>query len=210
MAVNGATPGGAKPAESESRRAGELPLEVVYARISRQVVRDGARVIGFVPVDKPGRRTPDESPVGPVLEQLAVALTGFVQGDVAIVPAWPTWPPAPDDAAEPAGRMTIRELEPRVVEVLPRGCPDGASAALALEQVLHVLSEDFVHVLVDLTGYAAPGAAPTAVGLVEAAVLIATVRRARLATLRALSDQIPDSKHLGAILLDERRRRASR
>ena len=106
--------------------------------------------------------------------------------------------------------MTIREFKPRVVEVLPRGCRDGASAALALEQALRMLSEDFVHVLVDLTGYGAPGAAPTAVGLVEAAVLIATVRQARLATLRALSDQIPDSKHLGAILIGMARRKASR
>jgi hypothetical protein len=205
MPVNSATPAGAKPVD-----ASELPSEVVYAGICRQVVRDGARVIGFLPVDKPPRKQPDKPLVGPVIEQLAVALTRFIPGDVAIVRAWPTWPRPPEDPSEPAGRMTIRELEPRVIEVLPRGCRDGAAAALALEQALHALSEDFVHVLVDLTGYAVPGAAPPAVGLVEAAVLIATVRRARLATLRALSDQIPDSKHLGAILIGKPGRRASR
>ena len=34
-----------------------------------------------------------------------------------------------------------------------------------------------------------------------AVALVATLRQARLETLRVLSDQIPKSKHLGAILI---------
>ena len=97
--------------------------------------------------------------------------------------------------------MTVREIRPRVVEVRPRGCRDGTSAALALEHALRSLSEDFAHVLVDLTGYEALGVAPPTLGVCEAVVLVATVRQARLETLRNLSDQIPKSKHLGAILI---------
>jgi hypothetical protein len=169
------------------------------------MVRDGARRIGFLPVDRPSRQDPDRSPAGRVVEHLAISLTGFIASDVAIVPAWSSWPPPPpppDEPPEAAGRMTIREIRPRVVEVLPRGCRDGAAAALALEGALRALSEDFAHVLVDLTGYEALGVAPAALGACEAVVLVATVRRARLDTLRALSEQIPKSKHLGAILID--------
>lgn len=195
------TVNGAMPARSVRGTEG-LSFEAVCARISRQVVRDGARRIGFLPVDKPSRQDPDRSPASRVVEHLAIALTGFIASDVAIVPVWTAWPPpAPDEPPEARGRMTIRELRPRVVEVRPRGCRDGTSAALALEQTLRTLSEDFAHVLVDLTGYEALGVAPPTLGVCEAVVLVATLRKARLETLRALSDQIPKSKHLGAILI---------
>jgi hypothetical protein len=197
MTVNGAMPPGS------ARRTEGRSFEAVCARIGRQVVRDGARRIGFLPVDKPSRQDPDKSPAGRVVEHLAIALTGFVPGDVAIVPAWSTWPPPPpDEPPEATARLTIREIKPRVVEVRPRGCRDGTAAALALEGALRALSDDFAHVMVDLTGYQALGVAPAALGVCEAVVLVATVRRARLDTLRALSEQIPKSKHLGAILID--------
>jgi len=170
-------------------------------RIARQIVRDGARVIGFLTVT--GRRDPVD--LTPLLQRIAQSVTGFVeQRDVAVIPTWGEWKPlaggSPETEAAP--RMTVREVQPRVVEVLPAAKSDATSAGMALGEVLKVLSDDFAHVLVNLDGYApAGGRAPSAVALVEAVALVVSKRRARLKDVGLLIEHIPTSKHLGAVLL---------
>jgi hypothetical protein len=170
-------------------------------RIARQIVRDGARVIGFLTVT--GRRDPVD--LTPLLQRIAQSVTGFVeQRDVAVIPTWGEWKPlaggSPETEAAP--RMTVREVQPRVVEVLPAAKSDATSAGMALGEVLKVLSDDFAHVLINLDGYAPPGGrAPSAVALVEAVALVVSRRRARLKDVGLLIEHIPTSKHLGAVLL---------
>jgi len=171
-------------------------------RIARQIVRDGARVVGFLTVT--GRRDPVDLTL--LLQRIAQSVTGFVeQRDVAVIPTWGEWKPIPGGTPEmeaAAPRMTVREVQPRVVEVLPAAKSDATSAGMALGEVLKVLSDDFAHVLVNLDGYApAGGRAPSAVALVEAVALVVSRRRAKLKDVGLLVEHIPTSKHLGAVLL---------
>ena len=118
-----------------------------------------------------------------------------------MIPAWKVWPgPAPEEP-EDSGRMTVREVRTRVIEAVPHTRPDIGAAARALERALKMLSQDFAHILVDFSGYVAPGTAPAALGLAEAAVVVVETRVARRAAFQALLDSIPASKHLGAILV---------
>jgi hypothetical protein len=172
-----------------------------YTRIARQIVRDGARVIGFIAVTDKRRPVP----LTPLIERLAVAITGFVAQDIAFIPGWKEWKPMPElsvGAGEDAGRrMSVREVRTRVVEVMPSAAVDAPSAAAAVDHALKVLPEDFAHVLVNLDGHASAGGVPISLGLVEAVAIVATTRAARLNDVRMLAEHIPASKQLGAILV---------
>jgi len=173
--------------------------EAAYAVITRRLLLDEARIIGFLPVaSRHGAK-----PIRPYLDRLAATLTAFVATDVAIIPSFDAWTTSPSGSGAPEGkpRLTVREIRPRVVEVLPPSCETSADAALALEQVLTTLSEDFRQVLVDLGGYTAPLGAPTALSLVDGMVFVVSARTARMGALRRLNRAIPDSKQIGAILV---------
>jgi hypothetical protein len=177
----------------------DVEQEAAYAAITRRLLLDEARIIGFLSVA--GRRAA-APPLRPYLDRLATTLTAFVATDVAIIPSFEAWA-SPAGSAEPESRprLTVREIRPRVVEVLPPSCASAADAALALEQVLSTLSEDFRQVLVDLGGYATPLSAPPALSLVEGVVFVVSARAARMGALRRLGRAIPDSKQIGAILV---------
>jgi hypothetical protein len=185
------------PPEGPGREAVEADPN--YTRIARQIVRDGARVIGFLTVT--GKRHPVA--LTDLLVRLARSVTAFVHGDVALIPAWNEWKPIPGapgaEGAPP--RMTVREIEPRVIEVLPAASSDFPNATLDLERTLKVLSMDFAHVLVNLDGYAPPGRAPAAVAQVEAVALVIAAGAARMRDVSVITDQIPASKQLGAVLM---------
>jgi hypothetical protein len=196
MTVNGSLADAAGGGAEEAAAA-----QVVYTRIAGHVVRDGARRVGFLAAPRRRGSEKADERVGPIIEHLASALTNFIPGDVALIPTWRIWPePANDDPAD-SSRMTVREVRPRVIEALPHSRRDSAAAALALERALKMLSQDFAHILVDFSGYVAPGTVPAALGLVEAAVVVVEARQSRQAGLQALADRIPASKHLGVILI---------
>jgi len=177
----------------------DIDISAVMTRVARQIIKDEARVVGLLSVN--GKRAPIA--VTPLLEELANALTGFQPGDVAFIPAWKQWQPlpgAPDQDDDGQQRMSIREVRPRVVQVMPGACTTMLPASRALERALKMLSEDFVRVLVDLNGYAPPARAPATMSLVEAIVFVVAVRSARVADVQALASQVPASKHLGAVL----------
>ena len=183
------------------RGAGDDASQAGYTRIAGHLVRDGARRVGFLAVPRRRRKGNAEEQVGPIIENLASALTSFIPGDVAMIPTWTLWPePGPEESAD-SGRMNVREVKPRVIEALPHTRKDTAAAALALERALKMLSQDFAHILVDFSGYVSAGTAPAAIGLVEAVVVVVETRVSRRAALAALADRIPASKHLGAIVI---------
>jgi hypothetical protein len=198
MTVNGSMP----PGTARGRPEDDAAAQVVYTHIAGHVVRDGARCVGFLAVPRPRRKGNADERVGPIIDHLASALTNFISGDVAMIPSWKLWPePAPDEPAD-SGRMAVREVRPRVVEARPHASPNSVAASLGLERALKMLSRDFAHVLVDFSGYGSPGTAPAAaLALVEAAVVIVEPRVARRDALQMLTEGIPASKHLGAILI---------
>jgi hypothetical protein len=176
----------------------EGEISAVVTRVARQIIKDEARVVGLLSVS--GKRAPIT--LTPLIETLAGALTGFQPGDVAFIPAWSQWRalPGASDSGDEGQRMSVREVQPRVVEVMPAACTAALPASRALEHALKMLSDDFRHVLVDLNEYAPPARAPSTTALVEAIVFVVGARSARVAEVQALANQIPASKHLGAVL----------
>lgn len=192
MSVNGDTP-------SDAARTVESGLAVAARTVARQLAKGGKRRIGFLPVPFKGT---EPLPLGPVVGAVAAALTSFVTADVALIPAWKSWTAAPDagggERAVP--RMQIRELSPRLVEVMPPRCDDPSSAAQALGRALDILPEDYAHILVDLSEYAPAGHVP---GLepFDGVVIAVVPRKTAIGSVRALDRQIPDEKALGAVLV---------
>jgi hypothetical protein len=190
----------------------ESDITATCSRIARHVSRAKAHVIGLLPLTGPlaGARP---APMAPFLSRLALALAGFVSGDIAVVDAWPTWsegapaprPPAADGDAEtaggPGGASRLREIHPRVLEVAPPPADDAASAAVALQNTVAVLRRGVTAVLIHLGGYAPAGTAPAPVILTDGVVLMVPARRTRRATVSALLEHIPPPKRLGAILI---------
>ena len=178
-------------------------LEVVCSRIARYLTRAGTQVVAFVPVDS--RITlggTAGATLSPLLFHVANALTRFVAGEVAFIGAQRTWsPPAERSGGEPAApRSRIREIRPRVLEIVPSVERDGVDPADALETALATLRRNVAFVLVDMGGYADPGVVPSGIGLVDGVVVVASRRRARRSAVARLVEQLPDGKSLGAIL----------
>ena len=80
-------------------------------------------------------------------------------------------------------------------------CGDAAAAAVALANALAARPQGLAATLVNLGGYAARGAVPSVLRLVEAAVLLVPSRQSRRRTVEDLVDRMPPGKLLGAILI---------
>ena len=177
-----------------------MSIGMDHAGIVRRIARSNHRRIGFVPLLG---KDADPLAISPVVEGLAAGVTGYVPGDVALIPSWKLWKSDLSEAPAPDGppRMNIREIRPRLVRVMPPPSPDAFAAGEALGRTLELLPEDFQRVLIDLGGYAARGEPPPMLWMVDAVVLMVARRDVRLAEAAALAPQIPDRKRLGAILL---------
>lgn len=176
----------------------EETLATDVARVARQVFRSGSSVVALLPV---ASREPLEDRIAPLLLRLGETLRGFVEGDVAIVDTWRTWPwgEAMEWGEVPTHRS--RWVRPRVLEVAPVPCGDAAAASVALENALAARPDGLTTTLVNLGGYAAPGAAPAALRLVDGVVLIVRARHTLRRAVAKTVHHIPDGKLLGAILV---------
>ena len=107
------------------------------------------------------------------------------------------------DAAKGEGGTAsrIREIQPRVLEVMPPGCRDATAAGAALRGTLAILRRSVSIVLVHLGGYADVGVVPSTLNLVDGVVMVVSARRTRRAAVAALVEQLPATKQLGAILV---------
>jgi len=160
--------------------------------------------------------------MAPFLSRLALALGGFVSGDIAIIDAWPTWSdgaPAPrrpqaedghdgghderaaDGTSRDGGTSRFREIHPHVLDVAPQPVDDAAAAAVALQNTVAVLRRGVAAVLIHLGGYARAWTPPAPVILTDGVVLMAPARRTQRATVGAIIEHIPPPKRLGAILI---------
>ncbi|HXU01045.1 MAG TPA: hypothetical protein VN903_08640 [Polyangia bacterium] len=176
----------------------EDALGLEATRIARHVVRSAASVVALLPV---ASRPPLDDRVAPVLLRVAEALLGFVTGNVAVIDTWRTWPwgESVEWGDRPAHRS--RWLEPRILEISPVPCGDAQAAAVALENALAARPEGLAVTLVNLGGYAEPGAAPAGLRLVDAAALLVSTRRSRRRAVATAAAHIPDGKLVGAILI---------
>jgi hypothetical protein len=174
-------------------------VEVTCARIARHLSRAGVKVIGLLPngrgLDEDGVR--DAPGMAPLLASLAGALVRFVDQDVAIVDHWRTWRKVGTDGA-PA---RIREIRPRVVEIAPLPCDDASAAGVALQNTLRLSRAEFGAILVNLSGYAPAGTAPSTLAVCDGVALVVTARGTRTAAVVALSAHVPSAKRLGVILV---------
>jgi hypothetical protein len=180
----------------------EGALEVVCSRIARYLTRAGTQVVAFLPVDRRIKLGGTGGPtLSPLLFHVANALTRFVAGEVAFIGAQRTWLLPAERTADPrAPRSRIREIRPRVLEIVPSVDRDGGDPADALQTALATLRRNVAYVLVDMGGYADSGVVPSGIGLVDGVVVVASRRRARRSAVARLVEQLPDGKSLGAIL----------
>jgi hypothetical protein len=173
--------------------ADEAELTVVCGAMARRLAASSARVIGVVPVGGSAALN-----LGPLLVRVAGALAGFVGGRVGVVPRWRSW--AKDTGGE-AGGLRLRAMGPDVVAVVPPAAQNSRAAALAVQEAIWSLPASITRVVVDLGGYAAPGALPGAGAVADGIVLAVSARRARRAHVAKLLAAIPQAKSLGSILV---------
>jgi hypothetical protein len=158
--------------------------------MARRLNAEPARVIGVLPAA-------GSMNLGPLLVRLASALGGFAEGRVGVVPRWRSWAKDAGGATE----VRLRAMGPSVVAVVPPACANSRAAALAVQDALWSLPAGIGRVLVDLGGYAAPGALPGAGAVVDGLVVAVQARRARLSRVAKLLAAIPEAKNLGTILI---------
>jgi hypothetical protein len=191
MSVNGDTP-------SEAARTVDNGRALAARTVARQLAKAGKRRIGFLSVPFKGT---ERLALGAIVGEVAAALTSFVSADVALIPAWKTWTAAAGAGGEGAvPRMQIREISPRLVEVMPPPSDDPSSAAQALGRALDILPEDYAHIVVDLSDYAPDGHVP-GLEAFDGVVMAVVPKKTLIGSLRALDRQIPDDKALGAVLV---------
>jgi hypothetical protein len=172
--------------------ADEAAVATACTIMGRRLHAAPARVIGVLPAAGGSMN------LGPLLVRLASALAGFASGRVGVVPRWRSWA---KDAGGGAETLRLRAMGPSVVAVVPPACANSRAAALAVQDALWSLPAGIARVLVDLGGYAAPGALPGAGALVDGIVLAVPARRARLSAVAKLLAAIPEGKGLGTILI---------
>ena len=162
------------------------------AGIARRLVRNGSRVIGFLPTAK------GTGGVGArVMRELAEAMLDFVSGQIALIPDWGAW------QGQPSGEATADEAVPRLFTLSPAPCADAGTATLALAETLSSEgSASFERVLVDLGRYAEPGLLPGAAELADGVVLLVPARRTWRHRLNRLVAGLTPERNLGAILIE--------
>jgi hypothetical protein len=173
-------------------------LSAEATRIARHIVRAGSGVVALLPVK--AREVLDDR-LAPMLLRLAEALLGFADGDVAVIDTWRTWPWGEAVEWGETAAHRSRWLQPRILEIAPVPCGDAAAAAVALANALAARPAGLAATLVNLGGYAAPGAVPSALRLVDGAVLVVPARRTRQRAVAEMARQLSGGKLLGAILI---------
>jgi hypothetical protein len=177
--------------------AGE-ELAAAATRIARHIARARPPVVALFPVDG---REPLDDRLAPALLRLAEALLGFADGDVAIIDTWRTWPWGEAVEWGQTAAHRSRWLQPRILEIAPVPCGDASAAAVALQNALAARPEGLITTLVNLGGYAARGAVPSALRLADAAVLVVPARQTRQRTVADAAAHVQNGKLLGAILI---------
>jgi hypothetical protein len=177
--------------------AGE-ELTAAAIRIARHIARARPPVVALFPVDA---RQPLDDRLAPALLRLAEALLSFADGNVAIVDTWRTWPWGEAVEWGQTAAHRSRWLQPRILEIAPVPCGDPSAAAVALQNALAARPEGLMTTLVNLGGYAARGAVPSALRLADAAVLVVPARHTRQRAVAEVAAHIQDGKLLGAILI---------
>jgi hypothetical protein len=203
MSVNAET---SAPGPQGSPEADEIEVSAACTRMARLLSRSGLRIIGVLPVTRGAfdlRRHaggPSRYDVGPLLEHLAGALSGFAGGStVSYVGTWRTWSGRALRGSQALVR--IREVRAHVVEIVPPAQSDAKGATAALRQSLATLPAAISRVLVDLGGYAGDGEVPPAADLMEGLVTVVPRGRVARAELVRIRDRLPNVKSLGTILI---------
>jgi hypothetical protein len=189
------------PSDADRYGWPDAPAEALAAaatRIARHIARARAGVVALLPVDGP---QPVDDRVAPALLHLAEALLGFGDGNVAIIDTWRTWPWGEAVEWGQTAAHRSRWLKPRILEIAPVPCGDASAATVALENALAARPDGLATTLINLGGYSARGAVPSALRLADAVVLLVPARHSRRRTVAKVASHVRDGKLLGAILI---------
>lgn len=176
----------------------EQELDATATGIARHIARARPPVVALLPVTG---REPLDDRLAPVLLRLGAALLGFSDGNVAIIDTWRTWPWGEAVEWGQTAAHRGRWVRPRILEIAPVPCGDASAATVALQNALAARPEGLMTTLVNLGGYAAPGAVPSALRLADATVLVVAARRTRQRRVADFAEHVQDGKLLGAILI---------
>ena len=178
--------------------AADDALAAEATRIARHIARTRPPVVALLPVHC---KRPLDDRLSPVMLRLAGALLGFADGDVATIDTWRTWPWGEAVEWGQTAAHRSRWLRPRILEIAPVPCGDASAAAVALQNALAARPPGLMTTLVNLGGYAAPGAVPSALRLADATALVVAARSTRQRAVADAAAHVPDGKLLGAILI---------
>lgn len=178
--------------------ANEAAVGLACARVARHLARAGVRRVGVLPVGRHGLT--GRMDLSPLLERIARASKMFGGGVAAFIGPWVEW-----GARAPAGErgaVYTREVEPDVLEVVPRSCEDAASAAAALAPAMSSLPDSVESILVDLGGYGPMESAHIVHEALDGLLVAVRAKDARTAgVVASLQDTMQPEKRLGAILI---------
>jgi len=174
-------------------------LQAACAVITRRIMTDGLRVVGFVPSD-------DRVAVPPVAIHLGLALCNLTGGTVAVVDANVRYPAL---GALSKGQRTdhddsvfaTRWLRGSLALLTPPKVERAGEVVPQLARALLGGSELFAHVLVDLTGFELLGEHASAAACMDSVALVGRAHHAREQNLVELARLMPVGRFLGVLLV---------
>jgi len=177
------------PAEGDARAA--------CAMVAQRLVRDGLRVVGFVPSN-------DKVGVPAVMIQVGLALCDLTGATVAVVDANVRYPALaelatarrPDDSV-----FSTRWLRGSLALLSAPRVEKAGDVVPQLAKVLLEGSDLFAHVLVDLTGFELLGEHVTAAGYMDGVALVGKAHQSREEELVELARSMPRGRFLGVLLV---------
>jgi hypothetical protein len=174
-------------------------VRAACATIAQRIVREGLRVVGFVPSN-------DRVAVPPVLIHIGLALCDLTGATVGVVDANVRYPGLADVArGEHADRdntvFSTRWLHGSLALL---SAPRVEKAGEVLPQLARVLLEGsylFALVLVDLTGFELLGEHATAAACMDAVALVGKAHHSREQELVELARLMPRGRFVGVLLV---------
>jgi hypothetical protein len=193
----------------EEARLAEIGIHVVgeespdvraeCMRISRRLLIERTKVIGFIPVR-------DDVGIPSVAIQLGLALVELSGATAAYVDANVRFPAL---AALSAGRedndpdsvFSTRWLKGSLALLTPHRAEKAGEAVPALASLLLDGTALFEHVLVDLTGFDRLGEHASAAACMDGVVLVGRAHKTREKDVLRFVNEMPESRFLGVLLV---------
>lgn len=174
-------------------------VRAACAMVAQRIVRDGLRVVGFVPSN-------DAVAVPAVMIQLGLALCDLTGATVAVVDANVRYPALAELAQgqrpdHDTSVFSTRWLRGSLALLSAPRVEKAGEVVPQLAKVLLEGSDLFAHVLVDLTGFELLGEHATAAACMDGVALVGKAHQSREEELVELARSMPQGRFLGVLLV---------